>query len=60
VGAGIFQDVRAACDVAIAQIEVLEPDASAAAQYAQPREVHAGLYHDVKARFAALGAIDSL
>jgi xylulokinase len=57
VGAGQWGSVAAACAATIRETEVREPRRGG--EYARAREVHAGLYADLKPSFAALGAIDA-
>lgn len=57
VGAGVFESVSEACGAWISERKRIGPGADAA-RYAAPGRVHAGLYHDLRARFAELHRID--
>lgn len=60
VGTGAFTSVHDACDSLIADTETREPNKKIADRYATVREVHAQMYDDLKDRFAALAAAESL
>jgi xylulokinase len=57
VGSGRWRNVEQACAATIRESEVRDPRTVEA--YERAREVHAGLYADLKPSFAALGAVDS-
>ena len=58
-GAGVFPSVRAACEAAITETELIEPDRARADRYAPVQDIYGRLYADLKDRFAALGRADA-
>ena len=54
VGVGAWPSVAAACLTAVKVTETLDPDSSAHERYGPAREVFAGLYADLRHRFARL------
>jgi xylulokinase len=59
VGAGFFKSVAAACDAAIREQGVIQPDRRAADEYRPFQEIHGRLYADLQDRLHALTAADS-
>jgi xylulokinase len=58
VGVGAFASVEEACQGAIHETTVIDPDPASAARYRAPRQIHAELYGDLKTRFAELLAAE--
>ncbi len=56
VGAGMYPDVRTACDSVIAERDRTLPDAAAHAEYRKYYEIYTSLYGSLKDGFARLGS----
>ncbi len=57
VGAGVWSDVPAAARAVVAERDRSEPDPVLVERYAPLRAVYAGLYEDLRERFAAIAAL---
>ena len=57
VGAGIYSDVREACDAVIGEGSVCEPDAERGRRYSELYAIYTRLYGRLKEDFAALSAL---
>jgi xylulokinase len=54
VGAGVWPDVRAACDAAISVTGVTTPDPAGVEAYSGPYQLYRGLYPALKSTFHQL------